>query len=257
LAISRRLTEFDTINVKVLVERDYDMLQTLSDKIKTYRLFERFGYGIIPPYAVSTTTEEFEAAYAKLKNIENRVCLKFASDEGAVSFRVIDDRIEYNLTESVGSKITYSNAVKSLERIQPFPTLIVMPYLSGIEVSVDCLYRQSGEHIIIPRFKSRGRSETIKYDDKIVKICNGFLNHTQLHHPCNIQFKYDSDVPYLLEVNSRMSGGIQLSYAATGINIPNIAVNRLLGNEKSLNYDKSEKVVSFIETPIVVSEYER
>jgi carbamoylphosphate synthase large subunit len=59
-------------------------------------------------------------------------------------------------------------------------------------------------------------------------------------------------VPYLLEVNARMSGGIQLSYAATGINIPNIAVNRLLGIEKRQVWDKTTRVVSFIETPILL-----
>ena len=35
---------------------------------------------------------------------------------------------------------------------------------------------------------------------------------------------------YLLEINSRMSGGLQLSCKATGINIPSIAINQLLGN---------------------------
>jgi biotin carboxylase len=67
-----------------------------------------------------------------------------------------------------------------------------------------------------------------------------------------VQFKYDGDLPYLLEVNMRMSGGIQLTYAATGVNIPNMVVNRLLGQEKPFVLEKIERCVSFVETPILV-----
>jgi biotin carboxylase len=78
------------------------------------------------------------------------------------------------------------------------------------------------------------------------------LDKFGLRCPCNLQFKYEGDVPYLLEVNARISGGIQMSYAATGINIPNIAVNRLLGIEKCPVWDKTTRVVSFIETPVLL-----
>lgn len=55
-----------------------------------------------------------------------------------------------------------------------------------------------------------------------------------------------------MEVNRRMSGGIQFSCKAVGINIPNLAVNRLLGNEKNMTYDKKTKIVSYVEEPIVL-----
>ncbi|MDR3165355.1 MAG: ATP-grasp domain-containing protein [Synergistaceae bacterium] len=251
-AVSRRIGEFDAIGVKVLVERDYQIISALSDKAETYCLFADAGMGHIPPYCVVTSAAEYEKAYRRFKTENNRVCLKFTSDEGAVSFRVVDDRVEHNLTENAGTKISYANVIDALSRLEKFPPLLVMPYLSGVEISADCLSIPDGEHIIIPRYKSWGRSERIKFDPDILNICGAFLDKFRLRCPCNLQFKYEGDVPYLLEVNARMSGGIQMSYAATGVNIPNIAVNRLLGIEKRQVWDKITRVVSFIETPVLL-----
>jgi hypothetical protein len=49
-----------------------------------------------------------------------------------------------------------------------------------------------------------------------------------------------------------MSGGTQLSCKAIGVNIPNMAVNRLLGIEKQVSYNQKKQVVSFIETPVIL-----
>ncbi|MDR1579787.1 MAG: ATP-grasp domain-containing protein [Synergistaceae bacterium] len=252
MTVCRRLGEFDAIGVKVLAERDYRIISALSDKAETYRLFGDAGMGHIPPHRVVTSAAEYEEAYHRLKTDNNRVCLKFASDEGAVSFRVVDDKVEHNLTEYAGAKIAHANVIGALLRLGKFPALLVMPYLSGAEISVDCLPARDGEHIIIPRYKSWGRSETIKFDPDIANVCGAFLDKFGLRCPCNLQFKYEGGVPYLLEVNARMSGGIQLSYAATGINIPNIAVNRLLGVEKRRVWDRATHVVSFVETPVLL-----
>ena len=252
LAVSRRLAEFDAMGIKVLVERDYLTMSALCDKAKTYQMFKESGIGYVPPYCVVTSAEEYKAAYRFIKLDDNRVCLKLAIDEGAASFRVVDNRIEGSLKKRSGSKITYEDSVKALSKLGEFPDLLVMPYLSGEEVSVDCLYMPDGGHIAIPRYKSQGRSETIRFEKEIVDVCHMFLDRFKLNYPCNLQFKYDKDVPYLLEVNTRMSGGIQFSCVAAGINIPNIAVNRLLGIEKQADYDRETWVVSYVETPVIL-----
>ena len=51
-----------------------------------------------------------------------------------------------------------------------------------------------------------------------------------------------------------MSGGLQLSCLATGINLPAIALQQLLGKEMPWNYpDRKEQRVAHIETPICLS----
>lgn len=78
------------------------------------------------------------------------------------------------------------------------------------------------------------------------------LGSTNLRFPCNIQFKLMEKVPYLLEVNTRMSGGLQMSCLAAQVNIPNIALNKLLGRDIDWTMDRTEKTVSYIELPQII-----
>ena len=56
----------------------------------------------------------------------------------------------------------------------------------------------------------------------------------------------------MLEINTRMSGGLQMACLAADINIPNIALNKLLGKDVSWEQDRSERVVSYIEIPQMI-----
>ena len=49
-----------------------------------------------------------------------------------------------------------------------------------------------------------------------------------------------------------MSGGVQMACLGSGINIPNIAVNKLLGIDKHWTNNYEEKQVSRIEIPVVI-----
>jgi hypothetical protein len=253
-AIAKRLDEFDEIGVKVLAERDLGVLDTLSDKLCAYSAWESKEIGFVPQYKAASNIAEFEAAYKSIKTDDNRVCFKFARDEGAVSFRVIDNSIldAGGLRRGIGAKITYADALTLLGNADNFPTLILMPYLAGPEVSVDCLKTESG-NIIIPRYKTHGRAEKIRFDKGIEAICDKFMDVFSLNCPFNAQFRYDGEVPYFLEVNARMSGGVQFSCLATGVNIPNIAVSKLLGINKPWSFEKKETIVSYIETPVEVA----
>ena len=77
------------------------------------------------------------------------------------------------------------------------------------------------------------------------------MDELKLKMPMNIQFKLNNDKLYLLEINPRMSGGLQLSCAATDINMPSIAFNQMFGIEKAWKYpDFISRKVAHIETPI-------
>ena len=73
--------------------------------------------------------------------------------------------------------------------------------------------------------------------------------------PANIQFKMNNGKPYLLEINPRMSGGLQLSCLATDINLPSIALRKCTGLETEWQYPDPWLVrgVVNLETPIIVS----
>ncbi|MDR3354259.1 MAG: ATP-grasp domain-containing protein [Synergistaceae bacterium] len=251
LAMAERAREFGELGVKLLAERGVETLKTLNDKARAYSRFGELGIGIVPQYKTVKTAEEFEEAYRELKMDGNRVCFKFTRDEGAASFRVVDDSIldEGGIWRSFNTKITYRDAMTLLRNAGRFPDLLLMPYLSGTEVSADCLRTARGS-IVIPRFKLAGRSERIMFDDGIISTCERIMREFGLECPFNAQFKFDGGVPYLLEVNTRLSGGVQMSCLALNVNIPNIAVNQLLGTDKDWSFEKRSAVISYVETPV-------
>ncbi len=251
--ISKAKSRFEQINVKVMVD-DWKNIELLSDKAATYRYFKGYENINIPDYYSVSTAEEFAQVYKKLREKYEMVCMKFVCDEGGMSFRkIIEHQNEFDrLRVYQGTTISYSDVYSALSTKEQFDELMVMPYLSGLEVSVDCLRTDSGT-IAIPRLKSPTREEKVFYDTEIISMTANVLNKVNLEFPCNVQFRYDGDKLYLLEINTRMSGGLQMSCLASGVNIPNIALNKLLGKEVSWNIDdETEKIVSYIEIPKII-----
>ncbi len=253
IAVCKNLNLFKELNVKVLVDNNYEKLCILNDKEKTYNLFEKLNINVIPERYIIDNVEDFCKAYKLITANFERACIKITNDEGAVSFRVIDDSIEgyKGLRRDLGSKITFEYAKKILSEQKIFENIMVMPYLTGIEASIDCLKTNSGL-IIVPRLKTGGRVSEIVYDNKLIELCNEFFEKISLNNPCNIQFKYYGENPFLLEINTRMSGGIPYSCLGANVNIPNIAINQLLGINKPWEINKISRKVAYIEMPILV-----
>ena len=253
--LAGELKRFQDAGVRVLMEPDETKIRTLNDKRKTCELFEKLQIGRIPPYRIVTDADAFEKAYWDLKKENNRVCFKFVQDEGGMSFRVVDDKIirYQGLFSSPGRKITLEQTLEALREQEHFPELMVMPYLDGKEISVDCLNTAAGL-IAIPREKGNTRVEKIVFPREILETCDRFFEKYGLYGPCNIQFRYDKDTAYLLEVNTRMSGGVQLSCVGTGVNIPKVAVCALLGEELPWSLQRREQKVSYVEMPVVLSD---
>ncbi len=250
--ISQNRNRFSEIGVKVMVD-DYEVIKLLNDKVATYDYLKDCEGLNIPDYKMVNTADEFEIAYKELKKHYDQVCVKFVKDEGAMSYRRIIDHVDRfkRLRVYPGAEITYDDYVDALREEEKFDDLMVMPYLPGNEISVDCLNTESGL-IAIPRFKSSARHERIIFDEKILEMTRVIMNKVNLQYPCNIQFKIKDGVSYLLEINTRMSGGLQMTCEAENINIPNIALNKVLGKNIIWSFEPLEKVVSYIEIPKVI-----
>lgn len=251
--ISRCKNKFEEIGVKVLVD-DYKAVSLLENKAATYEFFKNYENINIPDYFSVTTAPEFADAYKELRKSYAQVCVKFVRDEGGMSFRKIIESVnEFDrLRMYQGTSISYSDIYSALSTRESFDELMVMPYLEGNEVSVDCLRTDSGT-IAIPRIKSPVRHERVVYDTEIISTTANVLNRLGLQYPCNVQFRYKDGQLYLLEVNTRMSGGLQMSCLASGVNIPNIALNKLLGKDVNWNIDdETDKIVSYIEIPKLI-----
>ena len=155
------------------------------------------------------------------------------------------------LFKKLTTRITYAEAVDALSEREHFAPLMVMPYLPGSEISVDCLKTAGGE-ILIPREKDYSRIERIRYDERILATCRLLLEKIPLECPCNIQFKYLDGVPYFLEVNTRMSGGVQMACAVSGVNLPQTALKKMLGMDTAwTNNGRTGKVAQILQ-PVVI-----
>ena len=250
--VSQNIERFEQIGVKVMVD-DYATIRLLNDKAAAYRFFKDCSGLYRPDFHIVNGLGEFEQAYRKLRKEYGQVCVKFVRDEGGMSFRKIAENVDRfrQLRVYQGSGISYEMLSEALGSTARFDDLMVMPYLPGNEISVDCL--QTGKGLIaIPRNKGAARHERVEYDRKILQMTDTIMQRTHLKYPCNIQFKLQGDIPYLLEINTRMSGGLQMGCLAAQVNIPNIALNKLFGREADWTMDRTEKTVSYIELPRII-----
>lgn len=252
VSVSKYKDRFTDAGIKVMVD-DYKYVSILNQKDKAYDFFREHSIGIIPDYYIATNVDQFKEAYEKLLQKYKWVCFKFVHDEGGKSYRLIDNhRKGYAaLFKKQTTRISFDSAVDALSEKGTFSPVMIMPLLPDEEISVDCLSMPSGL-IAIPRIKDATRIEKVFYDKDILKMCNDIYEHIPLANPCNIQFKYLDGIPYLLEINTRMSGGVQMACAASGVNIPAIAVNKLLGVDVPWVNKQEEKRVTFVEVPVVL-----
>lgn len=247
LDFSEHRDMFEDWGIKFILPSEHRIMCTLNDKAATYDLLKSLVPDCIPKYYKVNNVRDFKFAVETLRNKGLRVCFKYVQDIASQSFRIISfgKRSIKELNRKSEQVIEYETALEILGSVPTFKDIIVMEFLDGLEVSCDCLATNSG-NIIIPRIKLNTRIQEVVRQPQIIEICDLILKFTGYDAPCNIQFKYEiGKTPKLLEINTRMSGGIHISEWATGINIPSIALNKLIGinEEWNSNWDKVHMVL--------------
>lgn len=243
---------FSEIGVKLLVGVDGRMAKLLDNKTAAYEMLREAGFDCIPPYRETRSLEEFLVACEEMKEEGGRVCYKLAEDEGARSFRVIDERVTQSraLLEKPGFKVCMAHARMVMEQYDFSIPVLVMPYLEGPEISADCLNTPGGK-LIIPRYKNIGRYSEIRFEDEVMALCGRLMDAVGATLPVNVQFRMHHGRPILLEINPRMSGGVQLSCEATGVNLPALALNQLLDHETPWRLPEEKRLrVAHVEQPV-------
>lgn len=255
VAIAERKKDFENIGVTVILSADFETMELFNDKAKAYIDIKEKNICPIPDFEIVNNVEDFISAYTKIKETHptDRVTFKYSVGEGATSFRVIDDNVNtINVLDTgAGLKMSYNDAVALLKTEKTFNDLMVMPYLKGPEISIDCLNLRN-QFIGICRNKIGSRVTEIYQDEELLKLAENIAKEYNLYGPFNIQFRLHNNIPYLLEVNTRMSGGIHSS-CLTGVNIPYLAVENALGNSIDIvEYNKEKFKISQVETPIIL-----
>lgn len=122
-------------------------------------------------------------------------------------------------------------------------SFMIMPLLYN-EISCDCLGTDK-EFICIAREKIKGHCEIVSSNKELTDICKKIYEYFGLKGISNIQFRHAKDgKAYLLEINTRMSGGVQIGCLGAGINLPLRLILKNLGIEV-------EKADTFVEKKVL------
>jgi carbamoyl-phosphate synthase large subunit len=136
-----------------------------------------------------------------------------------------------------------------LDAMERSPGLIVQDFLPGEEYSVDVLADTNG-HVIasVPRIRARVDSgvsvgSRTVHDPEVEYFGRTVARATGITYVANVQCKRDRDgSPALLEVNPRIPGTLGLTIAS-GVDMPRLALQALLGRRLPAHLDFRELAV--------------
>jgi len=230
-AIVRERPRFEAAGVRLLAAADAATLQLLEDKAA---LYAALGPNLValPDYEVVTDRAGFDAAYERLRARHPTVCFKPAVSLFGLGFKVVseDGSPLDRLLRGDNYHIGLDEARRCLDAAPTFRALLVMQYLPGAERSVDCL-AQRGRLVccVVRRKPTTGDGPQLLEDNPAVaESVRRLTAHLGLDGLFNVQFRDSADVPCLLEINPRMSGGL-LYACLSGVAFPYWAVRLALG----------------------------
>lgn len=227
-------SEFDAMGVKVLFIGSEEIYTLLNDKVQTYKNLENTDIVKIPKTFAITSYDEFQHAYAQITETGDVACLKPISGIGGDGFKIIRESLTevdelYTTTGANISKSRVDHVLQSADKINPF---MISAFLEDEEYSIDCL-GNNGELIVgIPRRKIDRYQNNIEYREDLLEIARKLTKRYQLSMLYNIQVRYHQGEAYLIEINTRMSGGMYKS-CFTGVNFPYMAIQLLRGETVS------------------------
>ncbi|MGI8696024.1 MAG: ATP-grasp domain-containing protein [Mycobacteriales bacterium] len=219
-------------------------VRVFEDKAAGYAAAELLGLPT-PPHHVITTAPALAAAVEDLGGVTDRVCIKPVTGVGAEGFRVLSRApmtlagLLGPLTPTVAMGQVYETLRAATAAGVVVPPLLVLPFLTGPEVSIDTLADADGRTIAsIGRVK--GRRRRLIVDDKQARtVADTLIAAHRIGYLSNTQVRYwqhpDEPMPrpYLLEVNTRISGGL-FQTALAGVNLPWAAVRMATGRGADL-----------------------
>lgn len=252
--IARRIDEFKALGVIVILAGDADTLDLLENK---GRFYDALGDNTVPvpPYAVASTAEEFAAAVTRLQAQLPVVCFKPTVGIFGYGFKILETADNALTLAGVDHHLVtnFDTALTSLSETQPFRQQIVLQYLEGEERSVDCLAHNGKLIRGVIRSKLADGSRVLENNPRIMEYTRRLVEKLGLTGLFNVQFKDLNGVPYVLEINARMSGGIAMS-CLSGVSLPYWALKLALkdATEEDIPHGKTGLRVAELAQAVVL-----
>ncbi|WP_405728829.1 ATP-grasp domain-containing protein [Streptomyces sp. NBC_01537] len=230
-ALAPHAEDFAAIGTKLMCSPPAS-IATLTSKNRAYEAAREAGIPV-PEWRVVRDAAGLRAAVGEITANGDTACIKPAGEYSAFGFRILDDS-PLNIKDllapprPVASVAAVADALtRAADEGEHVPKLIVMPYLTGPEVSVDCLSTPGGTLLTGIARAKQGRYRIVLDDPTYVDIARDVVGHFGLSYLSNVQLRHWNGRPVLLEANPRPSAGI-FQTAYTGVNLPWAAVRLLL-----------------------------
>lgn len=236
-ALAGRAAEFAAVGTSLMCS-PLSAVTALTSKVLTYEIAGAAGVPV-PPWREVTDADELYAAVDELSLTGETLCIKPSGEFSAFGFRILDDRplTMAHLRVAPRPVASVEAVAGAMRRAQAdgelVPPLLVMPFLEGPEVSIDCLSTPRGELLIGIARAKQGRFRMLLDDPTLVDIARRIVGHFELAYLTNVQLRYRAGEPVLLEVNPRPSAGL-FHTAFADVNLPWAAVRLLLQGDSGL-----------------------
>lgn len=218
-AVGERREAFEVEGVRLSIMGGPKVMEMVDRKHELYDDLK--GSDVpVPPYRTFRTIAEFDAAAAELGETALHLCVKPSVGVYGAGFRILErEGCELKRILSGDSLRTSVEAFRSaLAGSSQDRDMMVMAYLPGTERSVDVLAHRGRMVRAISRVKV-GSHQVLETEGRSVDIAAFLTERYGFDGVFNLQTKEWDGTPYLLEVNSRMSGG--LIYACkSGVPLP-------------------------------------
>ncbi|AUG78028.1 ATP-grasp domain protein [Kitasatospora sp. MMS16-BH015] len=228
LAVALARSEFEAVGTR-LVCPPAAAIAVFADKADGYQAMAAAGLPVPPWYRVRTA-DELLAAVEELEASGERACLKPATGAGGEGFRVLT-REPFGLGQLAGlpgAAVQLDLVLAALAAAPGAADLLVMPYLAGPEVSVDCLGAPDGTPLAAVGRSKTSRRRSFTLAPEYLDPARELVAHFGVSYLSNVQFRHHHGRPVLLDVNTRPSGGLH-QLRLCGLNLPWAAVAQALG----------------------------
>jgi hypothetical protein len=207
------------------------VMSLIEDKTALLARAEQLGLRISPFHAWND--EAGFIASTRRFGIDARLCVKPAQGIYGEGFRILyNEDAPDAFATALGDQrphISVRSLQKIVRRVGSVARMMTMPFLPGVERSVDfaCL---NGRLLGAVTREKHGSVQHVGHDPEAAEMVAVVVDALGLSGLANLQTLEGADgLQHLLEVNSRAAGGIGMT-VHSGVNLPGLLVSALMGD---------------------------